>query len=71
MKQLEQIVIRAINGNLGLPESDTSYDSRVLAEKIKSITTRIVVPKVPTREFADFLEEDSDVSRFARNIINA
>lgn len=30
MDQLEKVVIRAINGNLGLPESDTSYDSRVL-----------------------------------------
>lgn len=64
MNQLEQVIIRAINGNLGLPESDTSYDSRVLAEKIRETTTRIVVPKTPTREFTDFLEEGSDVSRF-------
>lgn len=61
MQQLEQVVIRAINGNLGLPESNTSYDSHALTEKIKAMTTRIIVPKVPTRELADFLEEGSDV----------
>lgn len=66
MEQLEKVVIRAINGNLGLPESDTGYDSRVLAENIRAVTTRLVIPKVPTREFADFLEEDTDVARFLK-----
>ncbi|MCB9806374.1 hypothetical protein H6768_00410 [Candidatus Peribacteria bacterium] len=69
MQNLDQVVIRAINGNLGLPESDTDYDARALAEKIKEITTRIVVPKTPTREFADLLQENSDVSRFVSRSI--
>lgn len=71
MSKLEQVVMRAINGNLGLPESETGYDARALAEKIKKITTRIVVPKTPTREFADFLQEGSDVSRFVSRSIES
>lgn len=70
MEQLEKVVIRAINWNLGLPESDTEYDSRVLADKIRQITTRIVVPKIPTREFAEFLEKNDGVSKFVKKCIH-